>query len=151
MKKKNVFYLLAIMMVAMLGVGFTSCSSDDDEMGDALIDQLQGTWEFSKGTEKVMGMTITMDRSSLQEMKRSMEDMMGSKVEIWDETLSFKGNKVNGVKYTLDGRNLIFDGMDAMDDISISIKSVSSSTLVLREEIYMDGIDLTADMEYRKK
>jgi len=41
--------------------------------------------------------------------------------------------------------------MDAMDGISISVKSVTSSTLVLREAISMEGIDLTADMEYSKK
>ena len=154
MKKKNYLYLLAIMMVAMLSFGFTSCSSDDDEDTDyenELVNQLQGKWQFSKGTERVMGMTITMDRSSLKEMKKSMEDMMGSKVEIWDETLTFKGYKVNDVKYTIEGRKLILDGMDLMDGISISIKSVSSSTLVLREEISMEGIDLTADMEYSKK
>ena len=43
------------------------------------------------------------------------------------------------------------DGMDAMDGISIYIKSVTPSTLVLRETISMEGIDMTADMEYSKK
>ena len=149
-------HLLAIIMVAMLSVGFISCGDDDDDenggsSGNELIDKLQGTWQFQKGTEKVMGMTITMDRSSLSEMKKSMEQMMGSRVEFWDETLSFSGSKVNGVNYKLDGNKLILDGMDAMEGISISVKSVTSSTLVLREEISLEGIDLTADMEYSKK
>ena len=98
-----------------------------------------------------MGMTITMDRSSLSEMKKSMEQMMGSRVEFWDETLSFSGSKVNGVNYKLDGKKLILDGMDVMDGISISVKSVTSSTLVLQEAINMEGINLSADMEYSKK
>ena len=85
------------------------------------------------------------------EMKKSMEQMMGSKVEFWDETLFFSGSKVNGVTYRLEGNKLILDGMDVMDGISISVKSVTSSTLVLREAISMEGIDLTADMEYSKK
>lgn len=142
-------------MVAMLFVVFMSCSKDNDDdskvSGSELVDKLQGTWEFSKGTETMMGMTITMDRSSLKEMKKSMEQMMGSKVEFWDEILSFTGNKVNGVNYTLKGNELILDGMDAMDGISISVKSVTTSTLVLREAISMEGIDMTADMEYSKK
>ena len=145
---------MAIMVVAIVSVSFVSCSKDDDDgfsSDTELVNQLQGTWEFSKGTEVVMGMTITMDRSSLSEMKKSMEQTMGSKVEFWDETLSFSGSKVNGVNYKLDGNKLILDGMDAMEGISISVKSVSSSALVLREEISMEGIDLTADMEYRKK
>ena len=142
------------MMLAVLSVGFVSCGDDDDDEitgGSELVDKLQGTWQFQKGTETVMGMTITMDRSSLSEMKKSMEQMMGTRVEFWDETLSFSGSKVNGVNYKLDGNKLILDGMDAMEGISISVKSVTSSTLVLREEISMEGIDLTADMEYSKK
>jgi hypothetical protein len=155
MNKKNYLWsLLTIMMLAVLSVGFVSCGDDDDDEitgGSELVDKLQGTWQFQKGTETVMGMTITMDRSSLSEMKKSMEQMMGTRVEFWDETLSFSGSKVNGVNYKLDGNKLILDGMDAMEGISISVKSVTSSTLVLREEISMEGIDLTADMEYSKK
>lgn len=156
MEKKGYLHLMAIMMVTMLCVCFASCSSDDDDdnggsSGSELIDKLQGTWQFQRGTETVMGMTITMDRSSLSQIKKSMEEMMGSKVEFWDETLSFSGSRVNGVNYTLDGKKLILDGMDAMDGISISVKNISSSTMILREEINMEGISLTADMEYSKK
>ena len=155
MKRKKYLQLLAMIMVALLSVGFVSCGDDDDDDdipgGSELVDKLQGTWEFQKGTETVMGMTITMDRSSLSQMKQSMEQMMGSKVEFWDETLSFSGSRVNGVSYKLDGKKLILDGMDAMDGFSISVKSVTSSTLVLREEISMEGIDMTADMEYSKR
>lgn len=155
MKKNDYFWsLLTFVMLVMLSVGFTSCGGDDDDdditSGSELVDQLQGTWQFQKGTETVMGMTITMDRSSLNEIKKSMEQMMGSKVEIWDETLSFSGSKVNGVNYRLEGNKLILDGMDAMDGISIYVKSVTPSTLVLREIISMEGIDMTADMEYSK-
>lgn len=155
MKKKDYLWrLLSIVMVAMLSVSFVSCGDDDDDdvtSGSELIDKLQGTWQFQKGTETVMGMTITMDRSSLSQMKSSMEQMMGSKVEFWDETLSFSGDKVNGVSYRLDGNKLILEGMDAMDGIGISVRSVTSSILVLREEISMEGIDMIAEMEYSKK
>ena len=156
MKKKDYLWsLLTLVMLAMLSLGLSSCGDDDDDddvtSGSELVDKLQGTWQFQKGTETVMGMTITMNRSSLKEMKKSMEQMMGSKVEFWDETLSFSGSKVNGVNYKLDGNKLILDGMDAMDGISISVKSITSSTLVLREKISMEGIELTADMEYSKK
>ena len=156
MKKKDYLWsLLTLVMVAMLSLGLSSCGGDDEEddvtSGSELVDKLQGTWDFRKGTETVMGMTITMDRSSLKEMKKSMEQMMGSRVEFWDETLSFSGSKVNGVNYKLDGNKLILDGMDVMDGISIYVKSVTPSTLVLREIISMEGIDMTADMEYSKK
>jgi len=155
MKKKDYLWsLFTLVMLTMLSLGLSACGDDDDDditSGSELIDKLQGTWQFQKGTETVMGMTITMDRSSLSEMKKSMEQMMGSKVEFWDETLSFSGSKVNGVNYKLDGNKLILEGMDAMDGISISVKSVTSSTLILREAISLEGIDLTADIEYSKK
>lgn len=152
MNKNFIMRGIIALLTMIMCISFVSCSSDDEISGGSeLIDKLQGTWEFSKGTENVMGMTITMDRSSLKEMKKSMEQMMGSKVEFWDETLSFSGDKVNGVNYTLKGNELILDGMDAMDGINISIKNISSSTLVLRETINMEGIDMTADMEYSKK
>lgn len=145
--------MLAIMMVAMLGLGFVSCGDNNDEEGSStseLLEKLQGTWEFSKGTETIMGMTITMDSSTLSEMKNSLEQMMGTKVEFWDETLTFSGTKVNGVSYKLKEGKIIFDGIDAMDGLSISVKTVTSSTLVLREEINMEGMKMTAEMEYSK-
>lgn len=98
-----------------------------------------------------MGMTITMDRSSLSQMKAQMEQAIGEKVEFWDETLTFSGSKVNGVSYKLDGRKIILEGIDESDGITVSIKSITSSTLVLREDFSMEGIELTADMEYSKK
>lgn len=154
MKKKVLLNWFVILIAGMMSIGFVSCNKDDSEditNSSELVEKLQGTWQFQKGTETVMGMTITMDRSSLSQMKKSMEQAMGSRVEFWDETLSFSGSKVNGVNYKLDGKKLILDGMDAMDGISITVKSVTSSTLVLREDISMEVIDITADMEYSKK
>ena len=151
--KKNLFSWMTIMMVAIVSVGFVSCSKDDDDnlSNSELVNQLQGTWQFQKGTENVMGMTITMDRSSLSQMKAQMEQAIGEKIEFWDETLTFNGSKVNGVSYKLDGRKIILDGIDESDGITISVKSINSSTLVLREDFSMEGIELTADMEYSRK
>lgn len=40
--------------------------------------------------------------------------------------------------------------MDVFDGFTITIKSLTSSTLVLHEVISVEGIDIVADMEYRK-
>lgn len=154
--KKSLLRLLAIFMVAMLSVGFASCGNDDDDdngtsSSSELVNKLQGTWEFQKGTEILMGMTITIDRSSLSQIKAQMEKNMGERVEFWDETLTFNGFKVNGVNYTLDGRKIVLEGIEESDGITVTIKSINSSTLVLREEFNMEGMELTADMEYSKK
>lgn len=152
--KKNLFSWMTIMMVAIMSAGFVSCSKDDDgdfTSNSELVNQLQGTWQFQKGTENVMGMTITMDRSSLSQMKAQMEQAIGEKVEFWDETLTFSGSKVNGVSYKLDGRKIILEGIEESDGITVSVKSITSSTLVLREDFSMEGLELTADMEYSRK
>lgn len=145
---------MTIVVVAILSVGFVSCSKDDDDdysSGTELVNKLQGTWEFTKGVENTMGMTITLDRSSLSQMKAQMEQMMGERVEFWDETLVFNGSKLNGISYKLDGRKIILDGIDDSDGITVSVKSVTSSTLVLREDFNIEGFELTAEMEYSRK
>lgn len=153
--KKLLLNWITIMVVAILSIGITSCSKDEDDDGNSssteLVNKLQGTWQFSKGTENMMGMTITLDRSSLSQLKSQMEQIMGERVEFWDEALTFSGSKLNGINYKLDGRKIILDGIDESDGITVSVKSVTSSTLVLREEFNMEGLELTADMEYSKK
>ncbi len=150
--KKYLFNCMAIMMVAVMSLSFVSCGDDDDDYGpdNEYYAQLQGTWQFQRGTEKIMGMTLNMDRSMLSDMKSQMEQITGTRVEFWDETLHFNGSEVNDVEYKLKGNKIILDGMDAMDGINISIKSISSTTLVLREIINMEGINITADIEYSR-
>lgn len=44
--KKNFYSLFAVMMAVVLCVGFTSCSSDDDEDGGSVsLSDLVGTWQ----------------------------------------------------------------------------------------------------------
>ena len=52
MKRKNLWHLLAVVMVAMLSVGFTSCGSDDDDEPTLKItkDMLVGSWEVTNVT-----------------------------------------------------------------------------------------------------
>lgn len=48
MKKSILFSLLAIMMIAMTGVGFMACSSSDDDGGG-----LSGTWVCKEGHHEI--------------------------------------------------------------------------------------------------
>ena len=148
--------MMVVIAMAVMSVGFASCGGDDDDEpggGDnsELVAKLQGEWEFTKGTESFMGYTFTMGKSDLDEMKSMMSMTQGIKIEIWDETLKFSGTKVNGVPYYLKGNQLILDGMDLFEGFTINIKSISSSTLVLHEDINMEGVSIIADLEYRKK
>ena len=65
--------------------------------------------------------------------------------------MEFRGYKVNGVDYSLENDKLLLEGMDVFDGFTITIKSLTSSTLVLHEVISVEDIDIVADMEYRKK
>lgn len=156
MKKKYFWSLLTFMIVAMLSVGLVSCGGDDDDdngnvNGDELVTKLQGKWEFYGGKETVIGTTITMDKSTLNEIKSMMSSATGQRVYFWDETLNFNGYQVNGIKYSLKGSQLIMDGMDLMEGFTITIKTINSTTLVLHEVISMEGIDIVADIEYHKE
>lgn len=157
MSKKYYFMsLLTTMMVTLLSVGFVSCGGDDEDEngivnGDDLVTKLQGKWEFYGGKETVMGTTITMDKSTLNEIKSMMSSATGQRVYFWDETLNFNGYQVNGIKYSLKGSQLIMDGMDLMEGFTITIKTINSTTLVLHEVISMEGIDIVADIEYHKE
>lgn len=75
---KNVLSFLTFVLVVFLSTGFISCGSDDEDnsvvSSEELVSKLQGKWEFYSGTETIMGITITMDKSSLEEMK----SMIGS-------------------------------------------------------------------------
>lgn len=148
---KKVFSWLALSLFFLLSYSLTSCGNDDEENynlnKDEIISQLQGEWEFYSGTETIMGITIKMDKASLEEIK----SMIGSDFQIWDKTLEFRGYKVNGVDYSLENDKLLLEGMDVFDGFTITIKSLTSSTLVLHEVISVEGIDIVADMEYRKK
>ncbi|MBR1468231.1 MAG: hypothetical protein IJ606_06350 [Bacteroidaceae bacterium] len=150
--KRYLLNCVTVMMMAVVSLGFVSCGDDDGPEGpdNEYYAPLQGTWQFQKGTETVMGMTIDMDRSTMEELRSQMEQMSGTRVEFWDETLYFSGMKVNGVTYNLKGNKIILDGMDAMKGFSVSIKSISSSKLVLHEVISMQGLEITADIEYSR-
>lgn len=147
--RKRSFLWMVVLMMGVLNFSLSSCGDDGEDMGDSgeLVQKLQGTWDFHSGKETIMGMTITMDKSSLEQIKQ----MMDSNVEIWDETLVFSGNKVNGETFALNGNQLVLDGMELMDDFTITIKSVNKSKLILHEVISVDGMELVADMEYYKR
>ncbi len=152
-KMTKLFSMLLIVLVTGVMMSCGSDDSNDDVNGKEteLVSQLQGTWKFYSGIENIMGMTITMDRSTLDQMKAMMEQSNNMRIEIWDETLRFSGNQLNGVPYKLNEDKLLLEGMELFEGISINVKSVTSSTLILHEVIQFEGTSLTADMEYHKQ
>ena len=61
MKTNKIWSILAMLVVSVTAVFFTSCSSDDDEDGskDINVQEVVGTWTCTASTDNVDGKTIT--------------------------------------------------------------------------------------------
>ena len=57
--KKNLFRLMALMMVAMLTIGFISCSKDDDD--DDNSTSIVGTWKYQFGKNNYALLTFSQN------------------------------------------------------------------------------------------
>ena len=59
MKTNKILSILAMLVVSVTVVFFTSCSSDDDGDKDVQVQEVVGTWTCTASTDKVDGKTIT--------------------------------------------------------------------------------------------
>ena len=91
MKKKNYLHLLAIMMVAMLSVGFVSCSSDDND--DKKVDNYEPTQNLSvKDPEGTVVLNMTSGAS--KNYYRLDQESSYSVIYI-DQANNFKGDDLS--------------------------------------------------------
>lgn len=102
MKKELLKHLMMAVLFTIFSVSMTSCG-DDDPTPDSVKKALEGDWRIEHATATTMGYTVNMSRNELL----SYAQQMG--VKIWDETLHFSGNKVNGAKYVVDGDTFYFE------------------------------------------
>ncbi|WP_294555911.1 hypothetical protein [uncultured Bacteroides sp.] len=143
---RNMYSWLLWILVCVTPIGIlTSCGDDDDDELNVSMEQLQGTWIFEKGVTKTMGQTVTIDRSQLHQIGSQMG------VSFWDETLTFSGNKVNGIEYEVKGDEFHFTGTE-YGDLPCTISTLTESKLVFHYDMKeMTGVDCTVDLEYEKK
>ena len=59
MKTNKILSILAMLVVSLTVMFFTSCSSDDDGDKDVQVQEVVGTWTCTASTDKVDGKTIT--------------------------------------------------------------------------------------------
>lgn len=154
--KRNVFNFMAMFFVAVLTLGFTSCGDDDDDDSNGsggqwgnvpaeVLQNLQGTWDFYSGTSTTMGYTANLSRADVEEIGRQMN------FSFWDLTMTFTSSTVNGVRYSVQGDKLIIEGADVVEGFDIRIKSLTESTLVLRESFSLNGTTFSCDLTYKKR
>ena len=126
--KSSVCSWLIWVFLCVISVGaLTSCGDDDDDV-NVSVEQLQGTWVFEKGVTNTMGQTVTIDRNQLHQIGSQMG------VSFWDETLTFSGNKVNGIEYEVKGDKFSFTGTE-YGDLPCTIPTLTESKLVFHYDI----------------
>ena len=59
MKTNKIWSILAMLVVSVTAMFFTSCSSDDDGDQDVQVQEVVGTWTCTASTDKVDGKSIT--------------------------------------------------------------------------------------------
>ena len=113
MNKKNLMHLLAAMMVAMMSVGFASCSSDDPAAEltyeTAVLKSFEGTWilnstKTSGGTE-VGDIAKYLDsvHPSKLVITRPADNKLNFTMYVWDEgkndwSQTYSGSVLDGSK-----------------------------------------------------
>ena len=96
MKKKSILWsMLAIMMVAMLSVGFTACTKDD-------FDLVVGTWSGREGTYQI---TFTFSKNG-----------SGTYIFRNDDSSSKKGTEAGSFTYTTEAKSKGSKGMIILKD-----------------------------------
>lgn len=139
--------VFAMLFVAALTLSLSSCGDDDEDWGSVpseILQNLQGSWDFQSGTATIMGETHTMSRSEIEQMASQM------KVSIWDLRLTFTSSTVNGSRYYVKGEKIVIEGQELVEGFDISIQSLTSTTLVLRESFSYSGFTFSCDLTYRK-
>lgn len=140
MKKELLKHFMMVMLIAFMSVSMTSCG-DDDPTPDDVKKALEGTWQFDHGTAKTMGYTMSISRDELLKYGQQMG------VTFWDETLSFKGNKVNGAKYVMDGNVFYFEDFKEF----VSTLEISDQTLKFTYDMTaLTGVDCTVILYYKR-
>ncbi len=140
--KKNLFKIAAMLFVCFCCAGLlSSCGDDKDEpSGKNLQEQLQGTWVFSKMKVSLMGQTVEMDRDDIV-------DGSGYN-EFYDDVLTFSGDKVNGLKYSIDGNKILLPWYEEQQ--WWAKVSFSGSTMVLNCNVVEEGIEMQMWITYVK-
>lgn len=101
---KKLYYFLAVMLLALVSVGVTSCGDDDDEPKSS---DLIGTWQLKAIDED--GATyeslVQFTKNGKWNSVDIYTDEVGVQVEVEQGTYTVSGNRIT-VSYTEDGQTL---------------------------------------------
>lgn len=113
--KKNLFNLIAILMIAVMSVSFVSCGSDDDKEESGISESILGTWYMLESDS--YGWVIHVTMSSIKEY------------ELYKSSGKWKLESAGSAYgYTINGNKLT-----SLDGGTVSV-SISGNSMTVRGE-----------------
>lgn len=144
---KKFLNLLSVMLIVALAFGFTSCSSSDGGPDtEEVREMLQGTWQIDRMEVDVMGQSMTMTLAEYKDYCQSI----GYPTNYYDEVLVFKGDRVNGGRYRLNGNKFEYLDIPDYEGWIFNLK-VSENTLVMSMSQKLEGIKMDLKMIYERR
>lgn len=148
--KKNFYYLLSMMMVAMLCVGFTSCGDDDDDddvPGQVTGTGLVGVWQQTAVENHFYGGTsesedFTPFEKFYQHYLKFNENGTGKEYEYEYDPEDGGEWYIDGFSYHYDAKNLTITNDDGV--VAAEVRTLDSTTLVIKFKDTDDN-----DVEYQ--
>ena len=141
---KKIYSIFAMLVIALLAFGVSSCSKDDKDepSGSGLQEKLQGSWSIKEMKVTAMGQTIVMSPQDIDNAAGSM-GVSG----YYDKYLEFNGNKVNGTQYYIDGNKINIPAWynDLWGEVSFS-----GSTMHIVYKITEQGVSMVIDIAYSR-
>ena len=146
--KKNKFYLLAMMLMAMLCISFVSCDKEDlqiegDDDEEITGEGLVGTWKFvsvvnyykdeSRKPEKV----DYTQYDSLYKLFYKFNENGTGKLYEWEKG---DGWYVDPFNYTFDGKKIIAPENEG--DTEIDVVKLTSTELIIKADEDLDDEDV---------
>ena len=140
--KKTYFYLWAMMMVAMLCIGFTSCGDDDDDDdGPVTGTGLVGTWQFTTVENHYYnGDVETIDYTPYEGIyELYMQFNANGKGTTYEKEGDKKWYIWGPYPYTFDGKTISGMGEGGLDT---EVLSLTDSELVIKATEDLDDEDV---------
>ena len=127
--KKSFMYLMTMMMVAMLSVGFASCGSDDDDSNSSYSRLIVGTWKMTH--------QITYDADGNVKSENNRESTWVDVFNADGTYITTDGYNSESAKWSISGNRLSLKyGRETETE---TIKSLTESTMVLQYDEFKDG------------
>ncbi|WP_037319435.1 lipocalin family protein [Salegentibacter sp. Hel_I_6] len=142
MKKITCFFTLFILL-------FTSCSTSDDDNIEESENEILGKWFYV--AESYDEQQITHPENCFTQQYYEFFSNGSVSVKLYSEPCE-DGENYTG-DYAISGNTLEITGLQGSDDLnySFSIVTLNNTTLIIEDEVSIDGVNETYRLELNKE